>query len=164
MKATSVGAVIVTPRGQERLERELEQLRTVKRREIAMRLHDVAADGDVDENAAYDVLKTEQAFVEGRIAELEDLLGRARVVQPSEDTAVVSIGSAVELQAPDSSIERFRIVGTSEADPRGGFISYASPLGSALLSRACGDDITFSTPDGVLQYRILSILPAEKNA
>ena len=164
MKATAKEALIVTPRGRERLERELELLRGEKRRDIALRLHEVAADGELAENAAYEVLKAEQAFVEGRIAELEDLMGRARVVQPSEDTGVVSIGCTVELQAPKGLIEHFRIVGASEADPRAGLISYASPLGKALLNRRCGDDVSFVTPDGVMHCRILMILPADTNS
>jgi transcription elongation factor GreA len=163
MKVTSVETVIVTPRGLERLERELEHLRLEKRREIALRLHDVVADGELDENAAYEALKIEQGFVEGRIAELEDLLGRARVVQPCEDPAVVSIGSSVELQAPDGVVERFMIVGVAEADPRKGSISYASPLGRALLNRICGEKISFPTPDGLRHYKILSVIPAEIN-
>jgi transcription elongation factor GreA len=159
MKATSMGAVIVTPRGLERLEQELEQLRMDKRREIARRLHDVIEDGEIDENAAYEALKIEQGFIEGRIAELEGLLARARIVQPCEDPAMVSIGSLVEVQAPDGVVEQFMIVGVSEADPRNGCISYASPLGKALLNRVCGEEISFSTPDGLKHYRILSVLP-----
>jgi len=164
MKASSKEAVIATPRGLERLQRELDLLRGEKRRDIALRLHEVAADGELAENAAYEVLKAEQAFVEGRIAELEDLMGRARVVQPCQDTGVVSIGSTVELQTPQGLIEHFRIVGVSEADPRAGLISYASPLGKALLDQKCGDDVSFITPDGEMCYRILAILPVDTNS
>ncbi len=163
MNTASSKTIIVTPRGLERLERELEQLRTVKRREIAARLHDVVEDGEFEENAAYDALKAEQAFIEGRIAELEDLLGRARVVQPCEEGDTVVIGSSVELQALDGVVERYMIVGAAESDPREGRISYASPLGNALLNRSCGEDVSFTTPDGIMQYRILSILPAGIN-
>jgi transcription elongation factor GreA len=163
MKDTSIETVIVTPRGLERLERELEQLRTEKRRNIALRLHEVVADGELDENAAYEALKIEQGFVEGRIAELEHLLGRARVVQPCEDPAVVSIGSSVELQAPDGIVERFVIVGAAEANPRQGSISYVSPLGRALLGRVCGEEISYSTPDGLMHYKILSVSTVDMN-
>lgn len=163
MNTTSSRTIIVTPRGLERLERELDHLRTVKRREIAARLHDVVEDGEFEENAAYDALKAEQAFIEGRIVELEDLLGRARVIQPCEEGDTVAIGNSVELQSADGALERFMIVGAAETDPREGRISYASPLGNALLNRVCGDEVSFMTPDGLMHYRILSILPAESN-
>ncbi len=162
-RAVALEDVIVTQRGFERLEQELQQLRTVKRQDLARRLHEVVEDGELEENAAYEWLKTEQAFLEGRIAELADLLGRARVVEPCQDPGTVSIGSSVELQSPEGLIDRFTVVGAAEADPRAGMISYASPLGMALLERACGEEVTFHTPDGLMQYRILSILPAQND-
>jgi transcription elongation factor GreA len=163
MNASVMSTVTVTPRGLERLQGELEALRTVKRREIAQRLHDVVSDGELDENAAYEALKFEQAFLEGRIAELEDLLGRAHVVKPSDDATIVSIGCTAELQSSDGSLERFTVVGATEADPRQGRISYASPLGQALLDHSCGDQVFVDTPDGELSYRILSIILADAN-
>lgn len=161
-QASEADGLIVTPRGFERLEQELHELRTVKRRDLARRLHEAVDDGELDENAAYESLKTEQAFLEGRIAELEDLLGRARVVEPCEDSEVVMIGSSVELQSPEGALDRFTVVGAAEADPRQGLISYASPLGRALLNRACGEELSYQAPDGLMRYRILSIIPAGK--
>lgn len=159
MTKLSTQTIMVTPQGLERLQWELEHLRTVKRREIAARLHDVVEDGEIEENAAYDALKTEQAFVEGRIVELESLLGRARLIQPLEEGDTIGIGSSVELLDVDGVVERYMIVGVAESDPREGRISYASPLGNALLNRVCGENVTFMTPDGIKQYQILSILP-----
>jgi transcription elongation factor GreA len=161
--ANRLKPVYVTQRGLERLEQELEQLKTAKRRDLAERLHEVIEDGELDENAAYETLKNEQAFLEGRILDLEGLIGRARLIRVSEDPGKVSLGSSVELQSPDGAVERFTLVGAAEADPRHGYISYASPLGSALLDKTSGEEVTFQTPDGMRRYLILSVLSEQAN-
>src|SRR4030042_848470 len=125
----SMHAVYVTPEGLKKLEEELEHLRTVKRLEVAQRLHEAMEDGELIENAEYEAAKNEQAFVEGRILELEHMLAQAQIIEPTKSTGVVRIGSTVVIQEDSQAAETHTIVGAAEADPRGGLISNWSPLG-----------------------------------
>lgn len=148
----------MTLEGQRKLEDELEYLSTVKRREVALQLHEATEDGEsLDENVAYEVAKNEQAFLEWRIREIEDKLAWARLVEPCEAVDVVRMSSKVVVQEDGSDPETFIIVSTNEARPREGFISYESPLGQALLDRREGDEILVNAPAGTLRFRILSI-------
>jgi transcription elongation factor GreA len=116
-------AVYVTHEGLKKLEEELEFLRTVKRQEVAQRLHEAMEDGELIENAEYEAAKNEQAFVEGRILELEHMLAQAQLIEPAKSTGVVRIGSTVVIQEDGQSAETYTIVGAAEANPREGLIS-----------------------------------------
>ena len=150
-------AVYVTHDGLKKLEDELEHLRTVKRQEVAQRLHEAMEDGELIENAEYEAAKNEQAFVEGRILELEHMLAQAQVIEPGKSTGVVGIGSTVVIQENGKSSETYTIVGAAEANPRDGLISNESPLGQALLDHKAGDEVEVRAPAGTLRFRIVKI-------
>jgi len=101
------------------------------------------------------VVKTEQAFLEGRIQEIIEKLARATIVDPGEPSDVIKIGSSVVIEQKDQSTETYTIVGSTEADPRRGKISWESPLGQALLNHQSGDEIEYEAPDGKFRYTII---------
>jgi transcription elongation factor GreA len=145
----------ITPKGLEKLKNELEHLRTVKRREIADNLQETM--GDVEDNE-YLIALDEQAFVEGRIKQLEKLLCNAKVIQPGQqNNGIVDLGSTVVIRAGGTDAETYTIVGVAEADPTTGFISNESPLGKALLGSKVGDDLEVKAPAGLLNYRVLAV-------
>jgi len=148
--------VFLTDSGRELAVRQLEFLRTVKRAEIAQYLHDAKESGDVIDNAAYEDAKNEQARLEGRIFELEQLLAKAKLINRVR-TDVVSLGSVVHLRTSDDREYKYTIVGAFEAHPSAGRISNESPVGKALLNHKVGDMVIVSTPGGVKEYTILSI-------
>lgn len=158
MKSSPGKVLYMTPKGYAKLEQELERLRTVRRSEVARRIHEAIADGgELEENAAYEAAKTEQAFLEGHIQEIEKKLSRASIVDPGEPTGVAKIGSLVMIQQLDQTPQVYSIVGSTEADPRNGKISWESTLGQALLDRREGNEIEYEAPDGVLRCKILKI-------
>ncbi len=150
-------AVYLTPEGLKKLEEELELLRTAKRQQVAQRLHEAMEDGELIENAEYEAAKNEQAFVEGRILELERMLAVAKVIESGGPTDVVKIGSTVVVQEDGKKPEEFTIVGAAEANPKAGRISNLSPLGQALLDHRQGDEVEVKAPAGVLRFRIIKI-------
>ncbi len=151
-------AVYLTPEGLKKLEEELEHLRTVKRQEVAQRLHEAMEDGELIENAEYEAAKNEQAFVEGRILELEHMLAQAQVIEPGKSKDVVRIGSTVVVQEDgNGGSETYTIVGVAEANPREGLISNESPLGLSLLDHKVGDVVEVKAPAGVLRFRVVKI-------
>jgi transcription elongation factor GreA len=156
---TMIGKVLyMTPEGHRKLEQELEYLRTVRRSEVARRIHEsIEEGGELEENAAYEVAKTEQAFLEGRIQEIVEKLTRASIVETGEPSDLIKIGSSVVIEQKDQSPETYTIVGSTEADPRRGRISWESPLGQALLNHQSGDEIEYKAPDGLFRYKILKI-------
>jgi len=154
-----VGRVIfMTPEGLKKLEEELEYLSTVKRYEVARQIHEAMDEGDeADDNVAYEVAKNEQAFLEGRIREIEEKLARSRLVEMTGPADVAQIGSTVVLRDELGKEETFRIVGPTEANPRAGLISYESPTGTALLNQKAGDEIQVNAPGGIFRYKLLSV-------
>jgi transcription elongation factor GreA len=151
-------AVYLTAEGLKKLEEELEHLRTVKRQEVAQRLHEAMEDGELIENAEYEAAKNEQAFVEGRILELEHMLAQAQVIEPGKSKDVVRIGSTVVVQEDgNGGSETYTIVGVAEANPREGLISNESPLGVSLLDHKVGDIVEVKAPAGVLRFRVVKI-------
>jgi len=150
-------AIYVTEEGLRKLEEELAYLRSEKRQEIAERLHEAIQDGELIENAEYEAAKNEQAFVEGRILELEQMISRAHLIQASKDTDVVRIGSTVEINEEGGSRETYTIVGAAEAQPKDGLISNESPLGRALLNHKVGDQVEVAAPAGKLHFIIKKI-------
>jgi transcription elongation factor GreA len=150
-------AVYVTQEGYQKLQDELDYLRTAKRQEVANRLHEAMEGGELIENAEYEAAKNEQAFVEGRILELEHMLAQAQVIETGRSTGVVGIGSTVTIQENGKPAETYTIVGAAEANPRDGLISNESPLGQALLDHKPGDDVDVRAPAGTLRFRIVKI-------
>ena len=149
-------SVFLTNDGRQRAISQLEFLRTVRRAEVAQYLHDAKESGDVIDNAAYEDAKNEQARLEGRIMELEQLLAKAVPIS-KVDSDMVSLGSIVHLRTPDEREYCYTLVGAFEANPGAGRISNESPVGKALLGHRVGDLVIVSTPGGVKEYTIFSI-------
>ena len=151
--------VILTREGLEQLEQELEHLRTVKRTEVKERLKEAIALGDLSENSEYDDAKNEQAFMEGRILELEKMIRNAKIIEEGEQQeGAVTVGSLVTVKDIEfDEITEYRLVGTVEADPMNNRISNESPVGRALLGHKAGEIIDVEVPAGVIQLEIVSI-------
>ncbi len=147
----------LTREGLKKLEEELDHLRTVRRAEVAERLHQAMEDGELIENAEYEAAKNEQAFVEGRIITIETILSEAVIIEDEGPTNIVRVGSKVKVQENGSKPEEYTIVGAAEANPIKGLISNESPLGKALLGRKAGDEIKVNAPAGVLSFRVIKI-------
>ena len=149
--------IFMTLEGRRKLEEELEYLRTVRRTEVAERIHSAKEGGDIMENAAYDYAKEEQAFVEGRIQALETTLSKAIIIEGGS-TDKVGLGTRVTvMERGVDALETYQIVGSVEADPMKGRISNESPMGKALLGHRVGDEVVVSTPGGILHFHIISI-------
>ncbi len=149
---------IMTREGYAKLQEELEYLRTKKREEIAQRLHEAMEGGELIENAEYEAAKNEQAFVEGRIKELEYLLASAKIIEEGGTHGnVVQVGSRVTIQEEGMEPEVFTIVGAAEANPTLGRISNESPLGKALLNKKAGDTVQVDAPQGSFRVTILKV-------
>ena len=141
---------LITHEGLEKLKEELEHLTTDKRREVAERIKEAREFGDISENAEYDDAKNEQAMIEQRIAQLEERLRRATVVEDKDiDTEAVSVGVKVHVKDQKSGESRnFQVVGSAEADPTEDKLSNESPIGSALIGHKKGDIVTIDVPRG----------------
>jgi len=148
--------VFLTQDGREHALSQLELLRTAGRARVAQYLHEAKESGDVTDNAAYEDAKNQQALLEGRILELEQMLAKAKVIDRVR-TDVVSLGSVVYVRNSDDREYRYTLVGAYEANPSAGRISNESPVGKALLGHKVGDLVLVSTPGGVKEYTILSI-------
>ncbi|MFA5576420.1 MAG: transcription elongation factor GreA [Tissierellaceae bacterium] len=151
--------VFLTEDGLKRLEDELDDLKTVKRKEIAEKIKQALSFGDISENSEYDQAKNEQAQLEDRIAKLEMMLRNAKIIDEDDiSTDMVGIGSKVLVKDLEFDEEmEYTIVGSAEADPYNGRISNESPVGSALLGRKSGDVVDVMVPDGIIKYEILTI-------
>lgn len=151
--------VILTYEGLKKLEDELEFLRGPKRMEIKERIKQALSFGDISENSEYDEAKNEQAYIEGRIVQLENMLKHARVIDEEDvSTEKVTIGSKVKLLDMEYNEEVvYSLVGSTEADPSRFKISNESPVGSALMHKKKGNVVEVSVPDGVLKFKILKI-------
>ncbi len=149
----------LTKEGYQKLQDELDYLRSAKRQEVANRLHEAMEGGELIENAEYEAAKNEQAFVEGRIQELEMLLATAKIIDENGKKRgdSVQIGSKVTLKEGNFDPETFIIVGAAEANPRDGKISNESPIGKAILNHKIGDIVKVETPGGTYNVKILKI-------
>ena len=150
---------IMTYEGVKKLEEELEYLKTVKRKEITEKIKVALGYGDLSENSEYDEAKNDQAFTEGRILQLENMLKNAVVVDESEiPKDKVSVGSIVKVMDYEFDEEvEYTIVGSAEADPMNFKISNESPVGSALVGKKVGDIVEVAVPDGVNKFEVLGI-------
>jgi transcription elongation factor GreA len=147
----------LTRQGYQKLQEELEYLRTVKRHEVAQRLHEAMEGGELIEDAEYEAAKNEQAFVEGRIQELEMLLANARLIDEGGHREIAQVAAKVTIQEDDNDPEVYTIVGPAEANPREGRISNESPLGRALLDHRAGDLVKVDAPGGSFYVKILKV-------
>lgn len=149
----------MTKAGKEKLELELEQLKTVKRKEVVERIKIARSFGDLSENSEYDSAKDEQAFVEGRITTLENMIRNAKIIEESDLASdIVSLGKSVTfIELPDGEEETYTIVGSAEADPFEGKISNDSPIAQSLMDKKVGDKVTVQTPGGEMQVKVTSI-------
>lgn len=151
--------VLLTPEGLTRLEKELERLKTVRRREVAERIRQALDFGDISENSEYDDAKNEQAFLEGRIIELEKMLRNAKIIDGSDgEDGIVGLGSKVRLKDLEFGDEfEYKVVGSAEADPMNSRISNESPVGKAIMGKGPGTVVEVRAPDGILKYEILDV-------
>lgn len=151
---------LVTKEGLKKLKDELEHLKKERRQEVAQRLKEAISYGDLSENSEYEEAKNEQAFVEGRILELESKIKSAKIISDKKDKGkAVEIGSTVSVQnkGSNSDSEKYTIVGTTEADPADHKISNESPIGKALLGSKKGDVVVAETPAGAMKYEVLKV-------
>lgn len=147
----------LTAEGIAKIQAELVELKGPRRHDLAKRLRSAIQMGDLSENADYHKAKEDQAFLEGRIQELEYLLRNAVVIEKNASTEVVGLGNHVTIQEGDSPAETYHVVGAKEADPRNGKISNESPIGMALTDHRVGDVVEVETPGGTLRFKILKI-------
>ena len=153
---------LVTKEGLKKLKEELDHLKNVKRKEVSQRLKEAISYGDLSENSEYEEAKNEQAFIEGRILELEQKVKSAKIITEKvvdkRTGKEVNIGSSVTIKGiEDDEEETYTIVGATEADPFDSKISNESPIGKALLSKQRGDSIKVSTPSGMVEYEVLKV-------
>jgi transcription elongation factor GreA len=149
----------MTQAGKQKLEQELEHLKTVVRKEVVERIKIARSFGDLSENSEYDAAKDEQAFVEGRITTVENMIRNARIISEDElSKDAVSLGNSVTfVELPEGDEETYTIVGSAEADPFEGKISNDSPIAKSLLGRKVGDQVTVQTPGGEMKVKIIEI-------
>jgi transcription elongation factor GreA len=148
----------VTPEGLQQIKDELENLKTVRREEVAQKLEVAIKQGDLKENADYHDAKEEQGFIEARIRQLEIMLHRAKLIEHTGPSNVVRVGSTVTVSEDGADeMETYTIVGAHEADPAKGLISNESPIGSALLGARKGQTVGAQTPVGIINFTIHEI-------
>lgn len=162
MAATNVNQIFITKEGLKQLKEELQQLKNVKRKEILQRLKEAVSYGDLSENSEYEEAKNEQAFVEGRIIELEEKVQYSKIIKEKKGklkSNIIQIGTTIKTKnltdgdPPDT----YTIVGSTEADPMNNRISNESPLGSVLIGKQVGDKVKVEAPAGILEYEVVSI-------
>jgi len=159
--AQDAKVTLITKEGFEKLQEELSYLKTTKRKEVAARIKEAISYGDLSENSEYEESKNEQAFVEGRILELEDKIKHAKIIEESASgKKKIQLGSTVHLKNLSKSKDEpeiYTIVGSTEADPIGGKISNESPIGSSLLGCVVGDEVKVHVPAGTVEYKVLRL-------
>ena len=148
----------MTAEGKQKLEQELEYLKTVKRKEVVERIKIARSFGDLSENSEYDSAKEEQAFVEGRVTTIENMIRNAKIIEDDGGSNVVGLGKNVTfVELPDGDEESYTIVGSAEADPFEGKISNDSPIAKSLLGKKVDEEVTVQTPGGEMLVKIVKI-------
>ncbi len=147
----------LTPEGKEKLEKELNDLKTRGRKELAQRLQSAISMGDLSENADYHKAKEDQGFLEGRIQEIEGILHNAEVIETKSNYDQVDLGATVTIKENGEEPETYKLVGRKEANPREGKISHESPIGKALMGHKVGDVVDVNSAGGEIQFEILTI-------
>lgn len=155
------GQVLITKEGLAKLREELDLFKNIRRKEVAGRLKEAISYGDLSENSEYEEAKNEQAFIEGRIIELEKMIDNAKIITEGKKStdATVQIGTVVTVQniTDNDEPETYTIVGSTEADPTENKISNESPIGSALLGKIKNDVFKVKVPAGLLEFKVLKI-------
>lgn len=151
--------IFFTAEGLEKIENEIEYLKTVRRKEVAERIKVALGYGDLSENSEYDEAKNEQALVEEKIAKLEMMVRNAKVISEDElNSEVVNIGSTVKVKDTQTGeIDEYTIVGSAESDPLEGKISNESPVGGKLIGLKVGESVEVDVPDGIIKYEVIEI-------
>ncbi len=154
------GQTKLTDEGLKKLEQELYNLKNISRKDVAEKIKQARAFGDLSENSEYDEAKNEQAKIEARIAELEGILANVVIIDESAvDANKIMLGSKVRvLDVKEKEEVEYRLVGSAESNPRKGLISDESPLGAAIMGHKAGDKVVVNTPAGEMQYKVLAIL------
>ncbi len=147
---------LLTPEGLEKLNKELKDLVENKRKEVIERIREAAAHGDLSENADYAQAREEQSFIEGRIAEIEDIIKNAEIISQTSHGTVVNVGTTVIVKVSGQE-KKYTIVGSNEANPKEGKISNESTVGKALLGKKTGEKFIVQTPAGEVEYQVVSI-------
>ena len=147
----------LTDAGIQKLNNELTDLTTKQRPELAKRLREAIQMGDLKENADYHAAKEDQAFIEGRILEVQEMLRSSVLISNQINKQEVSIGSTVTISEDNSDEEQYTLVGSAEADPTMGRISHESPIGQAIIGKSIGDSVQVSTPGGNITFEIIRI-------
>ncbi len=148
----------LTNDGLQRLQAELNYLKTTARDQLARRLRTAIQQGDLSENADYIAAKEEQGFLEGRIMELEQIIRNVVIIDESQrNRDVVDIGASITIQEGNFPVETYQLVGPQEADPANGRISHESPIGKAMIGKRSGDEFLVSTPNGTVHFKIIKI-------
>ena len=148
----------LTNDGLQRLQAELNYLKTTARDQLARRLRTAIQQGDLSENADYIAAKEEQGFLEGRIMELEQIIRNVVIIDENQrNRDVVDIGASVTIQEGNFPVETYQLVGPQEADPANGRISHESPIGKAMIGKRSGDEFLVSTPNGTVHFKIIKI-------
>ena len=150
---------VLTRKGEQQLKDELNELRSVRRREVAEKIKVALSFGDLSENSEYDEAKNEQGMIESRIAEIEQTLAHAQIIDEDDiSTETVGIGTTVKILDMDLDEEmEFKMVGTKEADIDSGKMSDESPIGRAIMGREVGEEVDIETPQGQVKMKILEI-------
>ena len=150
---------VLTRKGEQKLKEELNELKSVRRREVAEKIKVALSFGDLSENSEYDEAKNEQGIIESRIAEIEQTLAHAQIIDDDDiSTEKVGIGTTVKILDMEMDEEmEFKMVGTKEADISSGKMSDESPIGAAILGHEVGEEVEVETPSGVIGFRILEI-------
>jgi len=148
----------LTPEGKEKLETELQELKTTEREELSKRLKHAISMGDLSENADYHKAKEDQGFLEGRIQEIESILKNSEVIKTKSNYDQVDVGAHITIQEEGYPPETYHLVGRNEADPQDGKISHESPIGKALMGHKVGDVVDVKLPNGnTIKLEILEI-------
>ncbi|PIP29599.1 transcription elongation factor GreA [Candidatus Kuenenbacteria bacterium CG23_combo_of_CG06-09_8_20_14_all_36_9] len=149
----------ITKEGLDKLKQELHELVQVKRKEVIAKIEQAKEFGDLSENAEYHAARDEQAFIEGRIAELNSILKNITIIEETKSCGLVLVGSKIRIIDEDNKMAKeYKIVGSEEADPTQGLISNESPIGRAFLGKKAGDIVEIQTPRGCLKYKITEIV------
>lgn len=147
-----------TKAGLDRLKEELQYLETARRKQVAARIKEALQQGDLSENAEYAEAKEEQAFVEGKIAELKETIKNAKIIEKGKgSSSQVEMGTTVKIEDSEGEQKEYTIVGSGEADPMNGLISNESPIGKAFLGKKKNETVEVETPAGKQEYKILGL-------
>ena len=159
VKKSDAKKILLTKKGLQKLQEELDYLKNVSRKEVATRLQEAISYGDLSENSEYDEAKNQQAFVEGRILELEEQIKNAEIIKDLvSHSGVIQIGSTVVLQREGDTEHEYTIVGSTEADPMMHKISNESPVGEAILGKKAKESVKIKAPGGQFTYKIVKVV------